>query len=134
MTLGDKQPAKFEKGQALTAAAMNRLVDAVVAQLRRMFGARVVQPLNMVIVFNEDAAGPATSLAAASAVDFYELRTLADGTREIFGAVQTAYIDDPDFSVERGTLGRVEWIQSRWMVYYASCAPDPALITALDAL
>lgn len=134
MTIGDNQPQRFVKGQPLTAAALNGLVDAVVSQIRRMFGARVVQPLNMVIVFNEDATGPATSLAAAVAVEFYELRLQADGTRAIFGTVQTAYIDDPDFSVERGTLGRVEWLQSRWMPNYAACSPDPALITALDAL
>lgn len=83
----------------------------------------------------EDVTPPSSPLAARASFDIYFINMLDDGTSELDASGPVlAYTDDPDFTAERGTLLRVEWLCGGWMPYYAACSPDPALITALDAL
>ena len=84
---------------------------------------------------NEDLTAPTSPLAAMTSADLYFINLLDDGTSELDDSgPYTVYNDDPDFTCERGTLLRVEWLGGRWMIYWAACAPNDALITALDAL
>lgn len=48
MTQSDKQPQRFEKGQRLSAAALNMLVDAVLSILQRRFGANIGSPPTLI--------------------------------------------------------------------------------------
>lgn len=86
-------------------------------------------------VLNEDITAPTSTLAVMTTADMYFIVLLEDGTSELDSSgPYDAYNNDPDFTAERGTRIDVEWREGRWLICGASCAPDPALITALDAL
>lgn len=86
-------------------------------------------------VLNEDITAPTSTLAAMTTADMYFIVLLEDGTSELDSSGPCdAHNNDPDFTAERGTRIDVEWREGRWLICGASCGPDPALITALDAL
>lgn len=96
---------------------------------------RIVENRTRRATINEDLTAPTSPLAAMTSADLYFINLLDDGTSELDDSgPYTVYNDDPDFTCERGTLLRVEWLGGRWMIYWAACAPNDALITALDAL
>lgn len=96
---------------------------------------RIVENRTRRATINEDLTAPTSPLAAMTSADLYFINLLDDGTSELDSSgPYTVYNDDPDFTCERGTLLRVEWLGGRWMIYWAACAPNDALITALDAL
>lgn len=96
---------------------------------------RIVENRTRRATINEDLTAPTSPLAAMTSADLYFINLLDDGTSELDNSgPYTVYNDDPDFTCERGTLLRVEWLGGRWMIYWAACAPNDALITALDAL
>jgi len=86
-------------------------------------------------VLAEDMTAPASPLTTMTSADIYFINYLDDGTSELDATgPYTAWNDDPDFEPERGTLIRVEELAGKWMISWAACAPNAALITALDAL
>ena len=96
---------------------------------------RVVENRTRRATINEDLTAPTSPLAAMTSADLYFINLLDDGTSELDDSgPYTVYNDDPDFTCQRGTLLRVEWLGGRWMIYWAACTPNDALITALDAL
>ncbi len=98
-------------------------------------GSEEFRPRTRRATINEDLTAPSSPLAAMTSADLYFINLLDDGTSELDSAgPYTVYNDDPDFTCERGTLLRVDWFCGRWMISYAACAPNDALITALDAL
>lgn len=87
-------------------------------------------------VADADVTAPADSLATMTTFTFYFLRLESDGTSVIDDSIGsfTGYNNDPEFTAERGTLIWVTTIDGRWLPGYSGCAPQNALITALDAL
>ena len=52
MAIGDRQPERFQKGQRLTASMLNTLVDAVLSQIRKLYGSRIDQPPPMTVILD----------------------------------------------------------------------------------
>jgi len=74
---------------------------------------------------------PASSLAVATTCTVYFLILQADGTQELSTNPETAYNDDPEVTADIGTYCRLEWLNSRWMIYYMGCDVQSALLSAL---
>ncbi len=123
MTIGDKTPQRFEKGQRLTAAGLNSLSDSVLSIIRKLYGAQIARPLNLQVILMED-------LLAAVDTDtdpsFAKARVRVkkpNGDLEITTREITIVNRCEDISVDSGTYGKAEWIDGEWQLYVANCAP-----------
>ena len=96
-------------------------------------GPRVFEPPHRTrsAVIGSAMAAPSSSLVEASECTIYFIELQADGTSAVNETPQTAYNDDPGLTAAIGTYCRVEWKDSRWMIYYLGCNTQAALISAL---
>jgi hypothetical protein len=123
MTQGDRTPQRFERGQRLSAAALNSLVDAVTSILERRMGRSVRQPLNLLCVLQGD-------LFAAVDWKTDPSTTTAIVARKVSGdymlTTETITVTNrfENISLDAGTLVGVEWIDGEWQPYKADCTPQ----------
>ena len=122
MTIGDKNPQRFEKGQRLTAAALNSLSDSVLSIIRKLYGAQIARPLNVSGILNSElvsatsfASSPATATMAVWQKD--TSGNMVDSGRDITVVNRMLKISLPS-----GTPAQAEWIDGEWRVYAADCA------------
>jgi hypothetical protein len=123
MTRGDIQPPRFNRGEVLTASALNKLSGSIGAIVRRMFGPRIIQPLNLQAVLDEDLfaaedtfTDPSTAIATILIRDrFGNLRA---STRK-----ETVVNRNENISIDKDTYIKIEWIEGEWQPYSADCAP-----------
>lgn len=123
MTRGDIQPPRFTRGEVLTASSLNKLAGSVAAIVRRMFGPRIIQPLNLQAVLDEDLFAaedtfndPSTAVATILIRDRFG--NLRSSTRK-----ETVVNRFENISVDKDTYIKIEWIEGEWQVYAADCAP-----------
>lgn len=74
---------------------------------------------------------PASSLVAATSCTVYFLELQTDGTQVLNVTGYTAYNDDPDVTASVGTYCRLEWVNSRWMIYYLGCSVQDELVAEI---
>jgi hypothetical protein len=88
-----------------------------------MFGPRIIQPLNLQAVLDEDLfaaedtfSDPSTAVATILIRDrFGNLRA---GTRK-----ETVVNRNENISIDKDTYIKIEWIDGEWQPYSADCAP-----------
>lgn len=122
MTIGDKTPDKFERGQRLTAAGLNSLSDAILSMIRKLYGPQIARPLNVTGILNGElvsatafASSPATATMAVWQKD--SSGNMVDSTRDITVVNRMIKI-----SLPAGTIAQAEWIDGEWRIYAADCA------------
>lgn len=123
MTRGDIQPPRFNRGEVLTASALNTLSGSIGAIVRRMFGPRIIQPLNLQAVLDEDLYAaedtfndPSTAIATILIRDRYG--NLRASTRK-----ETVVNRFENISIDKDTYIKIEWIEGEWQPYSGDCAP-----------
>ena len=129
MTIGQTQPDKFVKGQRLTAAGLNGVVDAVVAVVRRMFGPQLTQPLHLQVMMKADLLAAPDCQTDPSTAAAYVMRRTSSGDMETTDREITIVNRFQEISVDAGTYAKAEWIDGEWQLYAADCATDASFST-----
>lgn len=119
--IGDREPKPFQKGQHLTAAALNSLVDSVVVMLRKMFGRRLEQPLNLVAVLDEDLDAATDGLTTPSTAVASIIQKDTNGDYHDTGRNETVVNRFEGVSISQYTMIRIEWLDAEWQPYAADC-------------
>jgi hypothetical protein len=137
MTQGDRRPQAFERGQRLTAAALNSLVNAVVSILDRRRGPGTQQPLNMLGVLQSDLYAAVDWKSDPSTAVVRIARKNTAGNYELTTQEETVTNRFENISIDAGTLIGIEWIDGEWQPYKADCSPQSESIpggSAVDSL
>jgi hypothetical protein len=123
MTIGDKNPQRFEKGQRLTAAGLNSLSDSVLSIIRKLYGAQIARPLNVQVILMEDLLAAVDTLTDPSTAKARVLAKKTNGDLEITTREITIVNRFENISIDADTYGKAEWIDGEWQLYAADCAP-----------
>jgi hypothetical protein len=123
MTQGDRRPERFERGQRLSAAALNMLVDAVLSILNRRIGGGVHKPPNMLVVLDEDLVAAVSWKDNPSVADARVAERRANGNYEVTTRTVIVVNRFENISLDAGTLVGIEWIDGEWQPYKADCTP-----------
>jgi len=121
MTIGDKNPQRFEKGQRLTAAALNSLSDSVLSIIRKLYGAQIAKPLNLQVILMEDLLAAVDTLTDPSTAKARVLAKKPNGDLEITTREITIVNRFLNISIDSGIYGKAEWIDGEWQLYAADC-------------
>ena len=124
MTQGDRRPQAFQRGQRLTAAALNSLVNAVASILDRRAGRGVGKPPNMLVVLDEDLVAAVSWKDNPSVADAHVAERRANGNYEVTSRAVVVVNRFENISLDAGTLVGVEWIDGEWQPYKADCLPE----------
>lgn len=128
MTIGQTQPDKFVKGQRLTAAGLNGVVDAVVAVVRRMFGPQLTRPQNVTGFTIGSMTAATSALTGHTTFDFGVLHYDFEAAEYIDSGIRYEGINvDESLVAVDGTLIKCEWIDGHWQPYWVSCEADADL-------
>ena len=120
MTIGDRKPPEFKRGQVLTAAALNQLAQSVAAILNRFQGNQVQgeiltgkldADLNAATSF---ATSPGTALLSVWVKD-----SNGDYTETTRNITVTNRFENLNFV--SGQILRVQWIDGEWQPVAADC-------------
>jgi len=133
MTQGDRRPERFERGQRLSAAALNMLVDAVLSILNRRIGGGVHKPPNMLVVLDEDLVAAVSWKDNPSVADARVAERRAGGNYEVTARTIVVVNRFENISLDAGTLVGVEWIDGEWQPYKADCLPESNASIGLSA-
>jgi len=123
MTIGDKTPDKFERGQRLTAAGLNSLADSILSVIRKLYGPQIARPLNVQVILMEDLLAAVDTLTDPSTAKARILAKKSNGDLEITTREITLVNRFENISIDSGTYGKAEWIDGEWQLYAADCAP-----------
>lgn len=123
MTQGDRRPERFARGQRLSAAALNMLVDAVLSILNRRIGGGIHKPPNMLVVLDEDLVAAVSWKDNPSVADARVAERRAGGNYEMTARTIVVVNRFENISLDAGTLVGVEWIDGEWQPYKADCTP-----------
>ena len=123
MTIGDKNPQRFEKGQRLTAAGLNSLSDSVLSIIRKLYGAQIARPLNLQVILMEDLLAAVDTLTDPSTAKARVLAKKPNGDLEITTREITIVNRNENISIDADTYVKIEWIDGEWQPYTADCAP-----------
>ena len=123
MTQGDRRPERFERGQRLSAAALNMLVDAVLSILNRRIGGGVHKPPNMLAILDEDLVAAVSWKDNPSVADARVAERRAGGNYEVTARTVVVVNRFENISLDAGTLVGIEWIDGEWQPYKADCTP-----------
>jgi hypothetical protein len=123
MTIGDKNPQRFEKGQRLTAAGLNSLSDSVLSIIRKLYGAQIARPLNVQVILMEDLLAAVDTLTDPSTAKARVLAKKTNGDLKITTREITIINRFENISIDSGIYGKAEWIDGEWQLYAADCAP-----------
>ena len=124
MTQGDRRPQEFQKGQRLTAMALNTIVSAVMSILDRRSGRGTQQPLNMLGVLQSDLYAAVDWKSDPSTAIVRIARKTAAGNYELTTQQETVTNRFENISLDAGTLVGIEWIDGEWQPYKADCSPQ----------
>lgn len=124
MTQGDRRPQEFQKGQRLTAMALNTIVSAVMSILDRRSGRGTQQPLNMLGVLQSDLYAAVDWKSDPSTAIVRIARKNAEGNYELTTQEETVTNRFENISLDSGTLVGIEWIDGEWQPYKADCLPQ----------
>ena len=131
MTQGDRRPERFEKGQRLTAAALNMLVEAVLSILNRRIGGGIHKPPNMLVVLDEDLVAAVSWKDNPSVADAHVAERRANGNYEVTTRTVVVVNRFENISLDAGTLVGIEWIDGEWQPYKADCTPGSESIPGI---
>jgi hypothetical protein len=129
MTIGDKNPQRFEKGQRLTAAGLNSLSDSVLSIIRKLYGAQIARPLNVQVILMEDLLAAVDTLTDPSTAKARVLAKKTNGDLEITTREITIVNRFLNISIDSGIYGKAEWIDGEWQLYAADCAPGSMMMS-----
>ena len=124
MTQGDRRPQEFQKGQRLTAMALNTIVSAVMSILDRRSGRGTQQPLNMLGVLQSDLYAAVDWKSDPSTAVVRIARKNSAGNYELTTQEETVTNRFENISLDAGTLVGIEWIDGEWQPYKADCSPQ----------
>ena len=124
MTQGDRRPGRFERGQRLSAAALNAVVEAVLSLLDRRVGHGLRQPLNLLGVLQSDLYAAVDWKSDPSTAIVRIARKNAAGNYELTTQEETVTNRFENISLDSGTLVGIEWIDGEWQPYKADCLPQ----------
>jgi len=124
MTQGDRRPQEFQKGQRLTAMALNTIVSAVMSILDRRSGRGTQQPLNMLGVLQSDLYAAVDWKSDPSTAIVRIARKNSAGNYEVTTQQETVTNRFENISLDAGTLVGIEWIDGEWQPYKADCSPQ----------
>lgn len=133
MTQGDRRPERFEKGQRLSAAALNTLVDSVLSILNRRIGGGIHKPPNMLVVLDEDLVAAVDWKNNPSIADAHVAERRASGNYEVTTRTVVVVNRFENISLDAGTLVGIEWIDGEWQPYKADCLPESNASIGLSA-
>lgn len=131
MTQGDRRPQEFQKGQRLTAMALNTIVSAVMSILDRRRGRGTQQPLNMLGVLQSDLYAAVDWKSDPSTAVVRIARKNAAGNYELTTQEETVTNRFENISLDAGTLVGIEWIDGEWQPYKADCTPGSESIPSI---
>ena len=123
MTQGDRRPQQFQRGQRLTAMALNSIVNAVASILDRRAGRGFRQPPNMLAVLDEDLLAAVSWRDNPSVANAYVAERRANGNYEVTFRKVVVVNRFENISLDAGTLVGIEWIDGEWQPYKADCTP-----------
>lgn len=133
MTQGDRRPGRFERGQRLSAAALNAVVEAVLSLLDRRVGHGLRQPLNMLGVLQSDLYAAVDWKNDPSTAVVRIARKNTAGDYEVTAQEETVVNRFENISLDAGTLIGIEWIDGEWQPYKADCLPESNASIGLSA-
>ena len=121
MTIGDRNPPTFQRGQVLTAAALNQLAQAVAAILARFTGPQAIEPLRLQGKLDGalDAAADSTTTPATATMSVYQKNSsgnMVDSGRDILVINRFQFAD-----ASAGSWCKAEWIDGEWQLYAVDC-------------
>ena len=121
MTIGDRNPPTFQRGQVLTAAALNQLAQAVAAILSRFTGPQTVEPLQLTGKL-DGALAAATSFATSPGTATLSVwQKNSSGDYEDSGRNVEVTNRFENLSFASGQIMRVGWIDGEWQPTAADC-------------
>ena len=124
MTQGDRRPGRFERGQRLSAAALNAVVESVLSLLDRRVGRGLRQPLNMLGILQSDLYAAVDWKSDPSTAIVRIARKNSAGNYEVTTQQETVTNRFENISLDAGTLVGIEWIDGEWQPYKADCSPQ----------
>lgn len=124
MTQADRKPPLFERGQRLSAAALNALTDAILSIIDRRLGRSIRQPQNLIGVLEGDLYAAVNWLNDPSTATIRIARKNGAGDYEITAETLTVTNRFENISLDAGTVIGVEWIDGEWQPYKADCTPQ----------
>ena len=122
MTIGDNTPPRFQRGQRLTAAALNQLSQAVAAILNRGQGPRVDRHPIIVgkLDGNLDAATSFADDPSTATLSVWEKNS--DGDYEDSGRDETVTNRFENLSFTAGQIMEAEFRDGEWKPKAADCS------------
>lgn len=124
MTQADRKPPMFERGQRLSAAALNALTEAILSVIDRRLGRSIRQPQNLIGVLESDLYAAVNWLNDPSTATVRIARKNGAGDYEITAETVTVTNRFENISLDAGTVIGVEWIDGEWQPYKADCTPQ----------
>ena len=119
--IGDKQPDKFKRGDRLTAGMLNSIVSSVMSIIRKMYGTRIEQPLNVHVVLDEELSAATAALTNPSTAVCSVYRKNTSGNLVDSGQNITVVNRFEAITIESNTIAKAEWIDGEWQLYAADC-------------
>jgi hypothetical protein len=111
--IGDKQPEMFQKGQRLTASALNSISTSVLSLIQKLYGPRIKQPLDLTVTLDEALAAATDSLTSPATATASVMRRNTNGDLEDAGYNITV-VNRSTSSVDSGAIGVAQWTDGEW--------------------
>ncbi len=131
MTIGDKTPDKFERGQRLTAAGLNSLSDSILSMIRKLYGPQIARPLSLQVILMEDLLAAVDTLTDPSTAKARVLAKKTNGDLEITTREITIVNRCEEISIDAGRYAKAEWIDGEWQLYVADCPSQSASVMSM---
>jgi len=132
VTQADRKPPLFERGQRLSAAALNALADSILSILERRIGRSVRQPQNLIGVLESDLYAAVDWMTDPSTATLQVARKNGAGDYEMTAETLTVVNRFENISLDAGTVIAVEWIDGEWQPYKADCSPQSESLPGLS--
>ena len=121
MTIGDRQPPEFKRGQVLTAAALNQLAQAVAAILARFTGPQAIEPLQLQGKLDGDLDAATSCADSPGTATLSVWQKNSSGNYEDSGRNVEVVNRFENLNFKSGQIMRVGWIDGEWQPTAADC-------------
>lgn len=119
--IGDKQPEMFQKGQRLTASALNSISTSVLSLIQKLYGPRIRQPLDLTVVLDVALSAATNALTSPATATASVLTRDANGNLTDAGYNITVYNRFENISLDQYTIGVATWLDGEWRMVAADC-------------
>lgn len=121
--IGDKQPEMFQKGQRLTASALNSISTSVLSLIQKLYGPRIKQPLDLTVVLDAALSAATNALSSPGVATASVLTRDSNGNLVDAGYNITVHNRFENIELEQYTIGIASWLDGEWRMVAADCEP-----------